>query len=72
MFGSLFYGVVGGIEFNFKNVVIGLHGFLHSMKLKESNFKGKNDKDTNTKTNKDQTLFKLNNIGVRLMIAYKF
>ena len=74
-FGSLFYGVVGGIEFNFKNVIVGVHGFLHTINLKDSNFKP-NDRDykneNNNKTNEYMNLAKLNNIGVRLMIAYKF
>lgn len=76
-FGSLFYGIVGGVEFNFKNVVIGVHGFLHSIKLNDSDFKFKDENGNTTKTNenkknKDTNPLKLKNVGVRLMIAYKF
>ena len=75
-FGSLFGGVVGGVEFNFKNVIVGVHGFLHTMNLKDSDFKFKDEngntiKENEGKTNKNTESVKLNSIGVRLMVAYK-
>lgn len=72
-FGSFFGGVVGGIEFNVKNVIIGVHGFFNSIKLSEDEFKNTSTTKTGeSKTNKDTSVARLNNIGARLMIAYKF
>ena len=73
-FGALFGGVVCGVEFNFKNFVVGVHGFLHSLKIKDSNFKfkDKNGKTFTEMTNNTNSSKKSSSIGVRLMVAYKF